>query len=90
LTLGQETFQPITINYQVAAVAKDEMVAFKLDKEFAYPRTRGAHQIRKVLVSRGYRQAYSALIFDPKILAKFKQNQRDPLFQRTTHEIHAA
>src|ERR1700682_3957628 len=90
MSLRKETLQPLTVDDQVAFVADDEMFALELDEEFGYPRTRSAHQVSKVLVSRRYRQACAALVFDAEILAELKQNQRETLLQRATHEVRAA
>jgi hypothetical protein len=66
---SEEPLQPITMDDQVAPVADDEIIAFKLDEKFGYPRTRSAYQVSKVLVSCGYHQARSALVFDAEIPA---------------------
>src|SRR5258708_39736055 len=87
---SKKSLQVITADDQVALVADYEMFALELDEEFSNPRTRSAYQVSKVLVSCGYRQPCAALVVDAEILAELKQNQRETLLQRATHEVRAA
>src|ERR1700733_6175886 len=90
LTVGKKTFQPIAMDHQMAPLAGNERIAFELYKKFRYPRTRSAHQVSKILMSRGNCQACSAFFFEAKILAQLEQNQRETLLECATHEVRAA
>ena len=76
LTVGKKTFQPIAMDHQMAPLAGNERIAFELYQKFRYPRTRSAHQVSKILMSRGNCQTCSAFFLDAKILAQLEQNQR--------------
>src|SRR5216683_2262437 len=55
-----------------------------------HSRPRRSHQLRKVLMPRGDRQADALLVTDAEILRQFEQRQREPLLEPAIHEVRAS
>src|ERR1700728_4009628 len=88
--LAEEILQTIASDYQMTLIADNHIVALELNEKFSHAWARSADQISQILVSRSDTQACAAPVLEPEVLAKFKQNQGQPLLERATHEVRAA
>src|SRR5271155_1925280 len=90
MSLREKVFQSIASNNQLTSVAYNQAPALKAGEILAYPRTRGAHHFRNILVRRGRGEPHPLSIGDAKILTHLQQDQGDSLLERAPHEIRAS
>ena len=75
MSLRQEAFQAIAIDYELTLVARDQMPVLEGYQMFGDSRARRTDQFREIAMTCGQRQANSFRVGDAEIFAEFEQNQ---------------
>ena len=90
MRLFEEAFQSRAIDYQLTAIAQNQMPSLELNQMFGDSRPRGTDEFSKVPMPGRQSEPHALWIGSAEIFTQFQKNQRQALFQSAAHEICAA